>query len=54
MELSSGLTWRREDDIMESLIIIMATNISDKCQSLQSTSTCVYHIWLSYEVGSII
>lgn len=55
MELSSGLTWRRrEGDIMKSLIIIMATNISDKCYSLQSTLICIISdVTISCEVGII-
>ena len=52
MDLSSGLVWRREDDIMKSLIVIMATNISDKCCSLQSAlPRIVSYLPVSYEAA---
>lgn len=52
MGLSSGLMWRREDDNMKCLIIVMATNISDRWRSLQSMLTrIVLYPTVSYEVG---
>lgn len=36
MELSSGLTWRRRDDVVKTLIMVTAASICLACSSLQS------------------
>lgn len=41
MELSSGLTWRRRDDVVETLIMVTAASIGLACSSLQSAFPCL-------------
>ena len=41
MELSSGLTWRRRDDLVKTLTIVIAADACLACYSLQSSFTCI-------------
>ena len=41
MELSSGLTWRRRDDVVKTLIMETAASICLACSSLQSAFPCL-------------